>query len=357
MPSLHVGVVTSDMGTLGVPTGDPACSDPDNGDLVKGDPDLANQCAQVSDNFLSVDGATTNFTGTLADAFTCIAAVGQNGCGFEQHLESMRAALDGNPANVGFLRPDALLAVLILGDEDDCSTMNPNFFGAETSELGPLDSFRCFEKGVRCAEGRDVELRTAGPKTDCVPDDASAYLYPVSHYVDFLRGLKADPRSVLVATMAGDPTPVEVGSRTPMGGQPRPDLIPSCVYHVEEWTKTADPGIRLVAFGDAFGAARGVALSECTEDYTPQLRQIGRMIRNAIGYECVDGELYAPDACTLEYSTGASIDQCTTALDNPPCWHVVIDATACPAGANQHLIIADPAPPPGAYITGSCRIN
>lgn len=360
MPSLHIGVVTSDMGSGGVDTGDPSCNDSDGGSFVKGNPDLpADPCPQVSGNFLSVDGATTNFTGTLADAFTCMSSVYSNGCGFEQHLESMRAALDDNPANVGFLRADALLAVIINADEDDCSAMNPALFGPDSAELGPLDSFRCFEKGVRCAEGRDVDLRAEGPKTDCVPDDASEYLYPVSHYVDFLRGLKTDPRGVIVAVMAGDPAPVEVGRRTPANeSMSRPDLVPSCQYtDITGNTKTADPGIRLNALADAFGAGRGIAVTECAGDYTDDLTRIGRTIRDALGYECLDDELYAPDACTLAYSTGTPIELCNAALDNQPCWHVVVDAAACPASrSNQHLIIEGPSVP-GAYISGTCRIN
>ena len=137
LPNVHLGVVSSDMGTLGVPTGDPACSDPDNGNLVKGNPDLANQCTMVSGNYISYDdqdGAggnppVINYTGTLADAFACTARLGKDGCGFEQHLESARAALNGNPVNNTFLRDNAYLAVIVIADEDDCSAAQTSFFG------------------------------------------------------------------------------------------------------------------------------------------------------------------------------------------------------------------------------------
>lgn len=60
----------------------------------------------------------------VAQSFSCIAKVGTNGPSFEMPLEATKRALtdrvtDGT--NAGFLRPDALLAVILLTDEEDCS--------------------------------------------------------------------------------------------------------------------------------------------------------------------------------------------------------------------------------------------
>lgn len=359
MPDLHIGVVTSDMGALGVDVGDPRCSDSDQGRLVKGDPDGTGQCPMITDNFISALASGSNFTGPLTTAVNCMLSNGMVGCSFEQHLESMHAALNGNPANAGFLRPGALLAVLIRSDQDDCSAIDPGLFGPESAALGPMSTFRCFEKGIRCAEGRDTDLRAVGTKTDCVPDEASTYLSGLQGYVDFLHGLKADPRSVIVGVLSGDPAPVEVGTATPTGGSPRPDLVPSCTWMTSQGaTVTADPGIRLAAFANAFGPTRGMAVTECSPDYDPQLVQFAKLVRNAVGYPCIDGELYAPDACTLTYSDGTPIPACTPAVDNQPCWRTMVDATACNASPSHlHLSIVDPAPPPNAYVTGTCRIN
>ena len=52
----------------------------------------------------------------------------------------MRRALV-NPPNAGFLRPRANLAVVVLADEDDCSLAASVALGAESSILGPRDSF------------------------------------------------------------------------------------------------------------------------------------------------------------------------------------------------------------------------
>jgi hypothetical protein len=89
----------------------------------------------------------------LQDKFQCLAQVGEGGINQEKGLESMRLALscngpnrnafseccidDGrgafmyNPAckaseSIKFLRPDALLVVIFLSDEDDCSTYGDN---------------------------------------------------------------------------------------------------------------------------------------------------------------------------------------------------------------------------------------
>src|SRR5690606_3541372 len=89
----------------------------------------------------------------------------------------------------------------------DCSAIDggamfgdPN--GTIASPLGPRTSFRCFEFGVQCAG--DTNPRAFGTKTGCVPRAGSPYMPTVQSYVDFLRGLKADPNQVVVSTIAGN---------------------------------------------------------------------------------------------------------------------------------------------------------
>jgi len=383
LPNVHMGVVSSDMGTLNVPTGDAACSDSDQGNLLKGDPDLPNQCAQVTGNFISdldvnADGIREqNFTGTLADAFTCTATLGKNGCGFEQHLESMKAALNNNPVNNTFLRPNAYLAVIIIADEDDCSAAMPSFFGPESPQLGPLDSFRCFEKAVKCNEGRDVALRDVGVKTGCQLDDSQTYLHKVSEYVDFLKGLKSDPRDVIVAGIIGPTEPTEVGRRTPMGSTtPRPDLVASCSYtDINGVTNYADNGFRLRAFFDSF-IDRNTYTTICDDDYTDALVQIAELLRTVIGYPCIDADLADKDGdpsngvqpdCQFSYVTDPNevteseqvLPECNAGISNKPCWHLIEDLANCTT-SSHHLSVAverDTEPPPNTYIRGGCVVN
>ena len=52
-----------------------------------------------------------------------VALVGDNGCAIQGPLEAMKRALSAG-RNPGFLRPGALLGVLIVTDEDDCSAID-----------------------------------------------------------------------------------------------------------------------------------------------------------------------------------------------------------------------------------------
>lgn len=65
--------------------------------------------------------------GDVASTFSCLAQVGTSGSGVEMPLYALELALtermvDGT--NAGFLREDALLAVVILTDENDCSRLD-----------------------------------------------------------------------------------------------------------------------------------------------------------------------------------------------------------------------------------------
>src|SRR5512135_1990238 len=126
-PNLHIGVVTStvDIGVQGFGPGCPSPDPNDNG-LLQNTPRITG-CSPPTGRFItdiknSTGGRTTNYSGTLDQAFSCIAQVGAAGCGFEAPLEAMKRALDGSrPENAGFLRDDANLVVVLLTDEDDCS--------------------------------------------------------------------------------------------------------------------------------------------------------------------------------------------------------------------------------------------
>jgi hypothetical protein len=62
--------------------------------------------------------------------FSCAAQVGTDGPGDEMPLEALNQAITdrvSDGVNDGFMRDDALLAIVILTDEDDCSYINDNF--------------------------------------------------------------------------------------------------------------------------------------------------------------------------------------------------------------------------------------
>jgi hypothetical protein len=279
LPSLHLGVVSADLGTPPY-TGEACIGSGDNG-LLENTPRGAcspPRARYIEDVPEEGGGRRRNYDGELAAAFACIARLGDDGCGIERHLDAMRAALDGSrPENAGFVRAGAHLAVVFFADEDDCSAHDARVYDPSqaldnlTSELGPYTSYRCTEFGVRC-DGANLP-RTAGSYTTCVPRTDSFLVDPAAG-VSFLRGLKG-PGGVTVGVIAGDRSPFRVVTTT----QGRPRLDSSCTGATG---RTAVPAVRLQAFAEAFGA-RGMTTSICAADLATPLRQLGATIRSGLG--------------------------------------------------------------------------
>lgn len=82
-----------------------------------------------SGKFQGSPAILTEATPDLARAFLANALVGTNGSGAEAGLEAMRLALSEpllSGANAGFLRTNAILAVIVLSDEEDWSNGDDN---------------------------------------------------------------------------------------------------------------------------------------------------------------------------------------------------------------------------------------
>src|SRR5262245_10929374 len=159
LPNVHIAVISSDMGASdGVQQCNSAGGKQGIFQNMQRD---ATACGMGTingtDRFISDVGGVRNYTGTLEGAFTCIAALGDVGCGFEQQFAAITRALgvdgQGGPPgeNANFLRPEAYLGIILITNEDDCSTgVGPNFFDTTAnvnlaSQLGPVQSFRCNE--------------------------------------------------------------------------------------------------------------------------------------------------------------------------------------------------------------------
>lgn len=148
-------------------------------------------------------------TGKMIDtgpekALRCMGLIGDGGCGVESPLEAIKRALDGHRSeNDGFLRADALLAVLIISDEDDCSVQlsrrsenNPANRSCAVTDPEAYDCFnidyRCFASSVQC----DQSMLSTGVKTNC-KERSGNYLEPVDKYVSFLNTLRPMGRLVV----------------------------------------------------------------------------------------------------------------------------------------------------------------
>ncbi len=275
LPNLHIGLVSTDLGVG--PFSVPGCTmDGDRGVLMNR-PMVAG-CRPPQGRFIkdveSPTGRVRNYVGGLEETFGCIARIGIDGCDREQSLEAMRRALDGSLAENGeFLRPNALLVVIIMGEDDDCSARGPALFDPADETLGPATRYRCFEYGVVCKpSGQD--RRSIGPRTDCRSDEQSRYLHSVGSYVDFLVRLKGSRSRVVVGAIVGTGK-VEVGEFT----TGEPVVLASCASMSHG---LAAPGIRLSEFARSFGF-NGFVDSICQDGYGAGLERIADRINQLIG--------------------------------------------------------------------------
>jgi hypothetical protein len=378
LPDVHIGVVSSDMGAKGQDDASPGAGvgTVGQGGCANTGKDgrlLLGQATGVTGTFLSdiklTDGSRQqNYTGDLAATFGAMATIGATGCGFEQHLHAMQRALENNPANAGFIRQDAFLAVIFLADEDDCSMSHSTLLGPDGGPLGPQQSFRCTRFGVKCDVGgaSDAAMNQVGVKDQCHPDDASQHVQRVGKYVDFLKGLKDDDSKVIVAGILGTNDPFAVELRTINGSQ-QPALAHSCTYEGPDGVlntpddQVADPPTRLSFFLSQF-PNRSTQTTICQQDLSGGLQLIGELLKAAIGNPCITGNLAVPFDCAVSYvnNFGQSnqqetvLPQCGTGVGEP-CWEIITDAAACPGGNNQILKVNDPvAPPQDTHIIANC---
>jgi hypothetical protein len=106
--------------------------------------------------------------------FQCRAKAGTSGSSIEMPLEALKLSLVDRVAdgkNAGFLRPDALLAFVVLTDEDDCSRSDNNFTIAndkcDTMQgTNPVSHYKTVLDNVAQGEGRWASAIIAG-QTQC----------------------------------------------------------------------------------------------------------------------------------------------------------------------------------------------
>jgi hypothetical protein len=154
---INIGIISSSLGSAGTPVCEPNASGPNNQDLghllsrtTPGTPPEANADLTYKNlGFLAWDpmgdrDGTTDSEALIDTLRSMVQGVGEVGCGFEAPLEAAyRFLVDPEPwagfesrgkptgedqvvidQREAFLRPDSLVAVIILTDENDCSIRN-----------------------------------------------------------------------------------------------------------------------------------------------------------------------------------------------------------------------------------------
>lgn len=350
LPDLHIGVISTDVGL-----GEAAAGLPGSQCRATGDDGRLHGAATcgIASGFLTdapdADGdRRRNYQGSLTDAFACLADVGTGGCTYSQPLTALERALGldrAKPRAERFVRDDALLVIVMVTDDDDCSVVSTGLFadpdGTIVSPLGPLTDFRCFEFGVEC----DDAPRTPGVKHGCRPRDDARYLRRVDDVVRAIHAGRKDPSRVLIGGLFGAPGPVMVGigAASPQWPQGVPTLTPTCGPMT-----SAAPAIRLHAFARGF-PGRYIAPDTCAVDLPARLHRIGGAAVDVLsGGRCLIGKPAAPLDCE---ASAVAPDGARVALplcDGPGCVRIVGDR-ACDFTDHQLAVRYDPSVIPDGY--------
>jgi hypothetical protein len=360
--SYHIGVVNSDLGAGPYTLNQGQCHPGGDGAKLQTAPaasavlPMGVSCT----NFALSGGAhyidynqlnnTTNFTGVpdVATAFTCISSVGDAGCGFEHQMEATYRALhDAITENANFLRADAILAVVFVTDEDDCSApATSDLFDPSTNGVnmyGVLHSFRCTQFGIQC-NGQPVPPMSISNLTGCSSQvmASGGKLFDPQKYIDFftkpaaLGGVKVDPNDVILVGITAPQDPVGVQITMPCADQVNtascPILNHSCVAATNAQF-FGDPAVRI---NSVIGTAKHNNLTSiCDTDYTSAIQALGDLIISQIGAGCLNSPIAnradgTPD-CVVEdvtaqangTTTTTEVPSCAENNHTVPCWLVV----------------------------------
>ncbi|MEO7095109.1 MAG: hypothetical protein ABI175_17750 [Polyangiales bacterium] len=348
LPSLHVGVVTTDLGTSSTKDALPGWTTGNCTGFGKAG-QLQTFDGQPGGGYLedlrdASGGRMRNFTSNdLAgelDRLTNPSNLGI-GCEYEQPLEAMRKALDPE-INPGFMRDGALLSVVFLTAEDDCSAQRSAVMDPTNTTLGAPTHFRCTSQGVICDP--DDPWRE-GDHANCRPREGSPVMVDVSEYKTFLEAAKPDKRDVVVSAVAGSRDTFKVRN---VGS---PVLQPSCTGP----GGTAYPAVRIGSLVDSFG---GAFVDACTQESAYQ-----RITKPLLDRQrsCLPSLLASErEGCTVLEIVGdteTELTECATGAAGP-CWYSYADAAACPDGDNLGIAVRRGAgvAPSGARLEARCFV-
>lgn len=291
---LHVAVVTSDMGNGGFPVPTCATTFGDDGILITRGNTSTMGCMATYPPYLAfmAGGDVARF----ASDFACVARVGTGGCGFEQQLEATLKALTPSTSgitfnmgttghedreNAGFLRPDSVIAAILVTDEEDCSVQDPELFNPSSSVYTGDLNLRCFMYPAAVHPiGRFVDGLHA-----LRPDNPDLFVFAAITGVP--TDLVADPEHIDYAGILADPRMQEMVDGSAMMTR----LTPSCNV---PGRGLAFPPRRIVSVAQSF-APNAVVQSICQENFGPALDAIIKKIADVLGKVCLPRALN-PDA-------------------------------------------------------------
>jgi hypothetical protein len=272
---LHIGVISTDMGTGGFSV--ETCSDPIDGDdgILQHTPNpLIAGCDTTYPTYLSYLSEPPDVPAVekMARDFGCIATLGTEGCGFEQQFKAAAKALTvhATGANAGFLRPDSILTILFVTDEEDCSVEpgHEEIFDRDRTDLGHVN-LRCFSHPYM--------------------------VQTVEQYVESFRALREDPDDLVLGFIVGVP-PVNVCQGDENGEgvdleaclaleEMQEKVDPTTLTQLAPACSTSDgyafPARRFLGLAQQFGDS-AVVQSICTNDFGPAIRGLTKKLQDRI---------------------------------------------------------------------------
>ena len=390
--SLHVGIISSDLGTPGSVV--PSCANSDTGDDGLLNPIKSGLAIRTHQpwttappgrrpmrctndpnqypsflTFTSVATPTTPATNAteFRDDFVCNAYLSTGGCGLEQQIESAyRALVVRNPRvqtgntdpNAGFVRDNAVLAIVMVTDEEDGSVRDCRF---QEAGVPCTDAVGVFDIMSPDWSSSDLNLRfymyTPGSRQD--PTWAiDRYIDPARPNRGFTSLKPGRPDLVIFSAIAGVPlnlpmraassgTGMEVDYDTLLGRMPDGSdgytgeqtgsgpvsmrqrnmdpmcstrVVPACRREGSPAVTTCDSGAQYFAwpsrrvvqvarrFADRYN--NGTVSSICANDYTPALTQIVERIQARISGRCLPRALETEPAQCANGMAGCQRVKC-----------------------------------------------
>lgn len=255
--------------------------------------------------------------------FICQATIGaqQSLCGMqEQGLLAAWMALDPKGENAeqaqAFLREDAYLLIVIVSDEDDCSTVS-------RISLSDVNRCPCFADTLGCKNDGTCDPEKPGP------------LYPAHTFVNLYKSLKPDPAQVFFAAIVGDAIPGSAttpGSDVPLSRKRfyececAKGLYASQTYVCLSSQGEADLGMRYIQVSEGFGlgqrGGRGQLSNICDDrGLRPALDAIAKKVIPALQAICLARPLAWPclPKCLEEFNRSEECKKlCLAGQDDCP---------------------------------------
>lgn len=162
----------------------------------------------------------------------------------------------------------------------------------------------------------------------------------IDRYSTFLKGLKADPRDVIVAGIVGNPEPFSIMTSLTSGV---PVLAPSCMYNGPSGQQNAFPAVRMADLLQRFPDSNTLT-TICDADLSGGLTQVAAAIKRHVGEPCffsqpadVDPVTPGPqyDCTVTEYrrQPGGEDEELRIFPEcgggRTPCWTIEEDADKC----------------------------